>query len=50
MKPKTKANAGSTPVVPRFGAQRHKQLIKETWKSERHEQRPGPAKQGTRKR
>jgi hypothetical protein len=50
MKP-TKANAGSTPVVPKFGLERHKQVVAESWKSERHAPRPGTARQsGKRKR
>ena len=50
MKTKTKPNAGSTPVVPKFGPERHKQLLRQTWAAERHKLRPGTAKQGTGKR
>lgn len=51
MKTKTKANAGSTPVVPKFGPERHKQMVREGWRSEQHVQRPGTARQvGKRKR
>jgi hypothetical protein len=51
MKTKTKANAGSTPVIPKFGPERHKQILRSAWAAERHVQRPGTARQsGKRKR
>jgi hypothetical protein len=47
---KSKANEGATKVVPKFGPERHRQLLRQTWAAERHKLTPGTAKQGTRKR
>lgn len=45
MKTKTKANAGSTPVIPKFGAERHKQILRSAWAAERHDAPAATAKQ-----
>ena len=44
MKIKSKANEGATKVIPKFGLARHRQILAESWKSERHEERPGTAR------
>jgi ribosomal protein L4 len=52
MKTKTTPNAASTVtcVRPKFGPERHKQLLRQTWAAERHKLRPGTAAQQLGKR
>jgi hypothetical protein len=45
MKIKSRANEGATKVVPKFGLARHRQILAESWKSERHAPEPGTARQ-----
>jgi hypothetical protein len=45
MKTKIKANAGSTPVIPKFGPERHKQILCSAWAAERHDAPAATAKQ-----
>jgi hypothetical protein len=47
---KSKANEGSTMVIPKFGAARHRQILKSSWASESHDAPAATARQPRAKR
>jgi hypothetical protein len=42
---KSTKNPGSTTVRPLFGLQRHAQMVRQGWAAERHDAKPGTARQ-----
>jgi hypothetical protein len=47
---KSKANEGSTMVIPKFGRARHDQVVKSAWAAESHDPPVATAKQPIAKR
>jgi hypothetical protein len=47
---KSRANEGSTMVIPKFGKARHDQIVRAAWAAEQHSAPAGTAKQPRAKR